>query len=393
MTPPLVILILSLLLGMQPLTSDLYLPALPALTDSLGTTLPRAQLSLTALLLAFGVSQLVWGPLSDRFGRRPVLLAGLAGYVLAALGSALAGSIEALVVWRALQGACMGAGTVCARAIVRDYFSPTEGARAMSKGLTGLGFSACLGPLVGGLIAEGLGWRATLAMLVVLSAIILFVVARYFQETLPVRDANALRPRVLARTAGGILGNGDFWAFALLSACSFGGLFCFLSASSYVFIRILGVAPRYYGVVLLVMMIFYIKGTVLCRYLILHGGVVRALRIGGLFSLCGGGLMAGLALAGVSNVWAILIPACIFNVGHGINQPCGQSGAVGPFPKVAGAAAALSGCIMMLVAFASGSLVGALMDGTVLPMVLGVGGWSVAVAAVAWGWIPRLGRA
>lgn len=200
MTPPLVILILSLLLGMQPLTSDLYLPALPALTDSLGTTLPRAQLSLTALLLAFGVSQLVWGPVSDRYGRRPVLLAGLAGYVLAALGSALAGSIEALVVWRALQGACMGAGTVCARAIVRDYFSPTEGARAMSKGLTGLGFSACLGPLVGGLIAEGLGWRATLAMLVVLGAIILFVVARYFQETLPVRDANALRPRLLARS-------------------------------------------------------------------------------------------------------------------------------------------------------------------------------------------------
>jgi DHA1 family bicyclomycin/chloramphenicol resistance-like MFS transporter len=208
-----------------------------------------------------------------------------------------------------------------------------------------------------------------------------------------VRDANALRPRVLARTAGGILGNGSFWAFALLSACSFGGLFCFLSASSYVFIRILGVAPRYYGVVLLVMMIFYIKGTVLCRYLILHGGVVRALRIGGLFSLCGGGLMAGLALAGVSNVWAILIPACIFNVGHGINQPCGQSGAVAPFPRVAGAASALSGCLMMLVAFASGSLVGALMDGTALPMVLGVGGWSVAVAAVAWGWVPRLGRA
>ena len=158
------------------------------------------------------------------------------------------------------------------------------------------------------------------------------------------------------------------------------------------FIRILGVAPRYYGVVLLVMMIFYIKGTVLCRYLILRGGVVRALRIGGLFSLCGGGLMAGLALAGVSNVWAILIPACIFNVGHGINQPCGQSGAVGPFPKVAGAAAALSGCIMMLVAFASGSLVGALMDGTVLPLALGVWFWGVCAALAAWTLVQKFGE-
>ena len=104
MTPPLVILILSLLLGMQPLTSDLYLPALPALTDSLGTTLPRAQLSLTALLLAFGVSQLVWGPLSDRFGRRPVVLLSNLGLGLDYIFMALAPTLSWLFVGRAISG-------------------------------------------------------------------------------------------------------------------------------------------------------------------------------------------------------------------------------------------------------------------------------------------------
>ena len=157
MPAPLVILILSLLLGLQPITTDLYLPALPALTASFGAVPAQAQLTLTALLLAFGASQLFWGPLSDRIGRRRVLLIGLAGYTLAAVGSALAGSIEVMVFWRVLQGAFMGAGTVCARAIVRDLYAPQEGARAMSKGLSGLGVAACLSPPLGGVLAEWFG--------------------------------------------------------------------------------------------------------------------------------------------------------------------------------------------------------------------------------------------
>ena len=151
------------LLGLQPVTTDLYLPALPALTESFGAVPAQAQLTLTAAVLAFGVSQLLWGPLSDRVGRRRVLLAGLAGYTLAALGCVFAGSIEMLVLLRALQGACMGAGTVCARAIVRDLYAPEAGARAMSKGLSGLGVAACVSPPLGGLIAEFFGWRAAMS--------------------------------------------------------------------------------------------------------------------------------------------------------------------------------------------------------------------------------------
>ena len=112
MSPAIVVLVLALLLGIQPVTTDLYLPVLPALTEGFGATVAQAQLTLTTLLLAFGASQLVWGPLSDRFGRRPVLLAGLAAYTLASVGCALAPSMELLVLWRTLQGAAMGAAVM-----------------------------------------------------------------------------------------------------------------------------------------------------------------------------------------------------------------------------------------------------------------------------------------
>ena len=119
-------------------------------------------LAILLVLLAFGTSQLLWGPLSDRFGRRPILLWGLTAYTLAAIGAALAPSMALLIVWRTLQGAAMGAAVMCARAIVRDLYSPLEGARAMSRGLTGLGIIACGGPLLGGLLSDLFGWRFAL---------------------------------------------------------------------------------------------------------------------------------------------------------------------------------------------------------------------------------------
>ena len=152
----LVVLLLAMLLGIQPVTTDLYLPALPALTASFSAPVAQAQQTLSALLLAFGVSQLVWGPLSDRFGRRPILLMGLAAYLVAAIGSTLAPSMAQLIVWRALQGAAMGAVVMCARALVRDLYQPQDGARIMSKGLSGLGALACISAPVGGLLAQPL---------------------------------------------------------------------------------------------------------------------------------------------------------------------------------------------------------------------------------------------
>jgi len=391
MAPGLTIVLLSLLLGLQPVTTDLYLPALPSLTEGFGATMAQAQLTLTALLLAFGLSQLIWGPLSDRFGRRPILLVGLCAYVLASIGSTLSPTMDMLIVWRTLQGAAMGAAVMCARAIVRDLYAPLEGARVMSKGLSGLGLIACLSPPLGGLLSDLFSWRISLLTLAIFSAASLGLVALRYSETLPQRSRQALHPVSLLRTWLAILRHPTFVAFSSLSTASYGGLFTFLASGSFVFIKVLGLSKTHYGLLMFSTAFTYLLGTFLCRRLLARFDVRRTVAIAGVLSLSGGTLMGVLALAGWHSSWAIMPPFYLFMLGHGIHQPCSQSGAVGPFPQSAGAASALNGFLMMLVAFMIGSWLGSHMDGTVFPLVYGIWFWSALIATAAWTLVQKQG--
>lgn len=398
MSPAVIVLVLSLLLGLQPVTTDLYLPALPSITQGFGASMPQAQLTLSALLLAFGASQMVWGPLSDRFGRSPILLVGMATYVLASVGSALAPSMEMLIGWRMAQGVAMGAGVMCARAVVRDLFEPTEGARMMSKGLSGLGVIACVCAPLGGLLSELFNWRMALTALAVFGAGTLALVAWRFEETLQPANRQPLAPGALMRAWLGILRNRTFWAFALLATASYGGLFTFLAASSFVFIEVLGISKTHYGLLMFSMALSYIAGTIVCRRLLPAFGVRRTVAIGGACTLVAGTGMGVMGLMGVQSVWAIMVPFYLFMMAHGIHQPCGQSGAVSPFPRSAGAASALSGFLMMLAAFGMGGWLGKSLAGigqdqaSVLPLTNGIWFWSVAIAAIAWTLVQRYGQ-
>ena len=391
MPPALVVLTLALLLGIQPVTTDLYLPALPALTTGFGAPVAHAQLTLTALLLAFGLSQLVLGPLSDRFGRRPVLLWGLAAYVLAAVGAALAPSMALLIGWRTLQGAAMGASVMAARAIVRDLYQPADGARVMSRALTGLGVIACLCAPIGGLVSDLAGWRVALLVPALFGAVALGLVAWRFDESLARRDAQALQPATLVRTWATVLRHPTFLAFCALTTASYALLFTFLAASSFVFIQVLGLTKTQYGLVMLWNSLSYIGGTFVCRYWLARHGVRGSVARGAVLTLSGGLLMAGLAFAGIHSTAAIVGPLTLMMLGHGVHQPCGQSGAVGPFPRAAGAASALNGFVMMLAVFGVGGWLGTHLDGTVLPLTYGMGFWSVCVALLAWTVVQKHG--
>ncbi|RYX93216.1 MAG: Bcr/CflA family efflux MFS transporter [Comamonadaceae bacterium] len=392
MSTGLVVLVLSLLLGIQPITTDLYLPALPALTEGFGAGMPQAQLTLSALLLAFGVSQLFWGPLSDRYGRRPILLWGLSGYTLAAIGGAFSSSMDLLIVWRTLQGAAMGAAVMCARAIVRDLYSPLDGARAMSRGLTGLGVIACSGPLLGGLLSDLFGWRVALLAPALFGAGALTLIALRMQETAPAADPLALQPARMARNWLAIVRHPTFLAFSALSAASYGGLFTFLATSSFVFIKVLGLSKTQYGFVMFSISFVYVLSTMLCRRLLPRFGVRRTVAIAGALTLAGGTLMGLLAYAGVRHTAALVAPFYLFMMAHGVHQPCSQSGAVGPFPLAAGTASAINGFVMMVLAFAMGGWLGRYMDGTVFPMVHGIWFWSVLIALTAWTLVQKYGE-
>ena len=392
MTPGVVVLVLSLLLGIQPISTDLYLPALPSLTEGFGAAVSQAQLTLTTLLLAFGTSQLVWGPLSDRFGRRPVLLLGLGAYTLAGIGCMLAPTMSLLIAWRTVQGAAMGAAVMGARAIVRDLYSPEIGARVMSKGMSGLGLIACTAAPLGGLLTDLLGWRFALAALVVFGGIALAVVALRFEESVPRLNPRALRPATLVRTWLAILRHPTFLTYSALSTASYGGLFTFIASSSFVFIKVLGLSRMQYGLVMFSMSFVYMLGTFVCRPLLARFGMRRALAIAGACTLTGGTLLGGLAWAGIHNAWAIMLPYYLFVLAHGVHQPCAQSGSVGPFPQAAGAASALNGFISMTAAFAVGGWVGTRLDGTVFALTNGVWFWSLCITALAWTLVQKYGE-
>jgi DHA1 family bicyclomycin/chloramphenicol resistance-like MFS transporter len=391
MSPIWVVLLLALLLGFQPVTTDLYLPALPGLTQTLGASMAQTQRTLTSLLLAFGLSQLVWGPVSDRVGRRPVLLVGLAAYVLASIACAMSASIESLITWRTVQGAAMGAGVVGARAIVRDLYAPAQGATVLSKALTGLGLIACASPPIGGWLNATFGWHAALLALAVFGLIALVLVTLKFEETLPAKNPHALDWATLGRTWRRIARHPTFLAFSTLSICSYAGLFTFLAGSSFVFIQVLGFSSTRYGMVMLFNAFVYLLGTILCRRLISRFGVRRTVAIAGCFSLTGGGAMLALAWSTAASGWTIALPMGVFMVGHGIHQPCGQSGAVGPFPEAAGTASALNGFLMMAAVFLMGLWLGTHFDGTVFPMVQAIACWSALIALSAWTLVQRYG--
>ena len=392
MSPALIVSLLALLMGTQPIATDLYLPTLPGLAAELKSPMGSTQATLSALLFAFGFSQLLLGPMADRFGRRPVLLGGLSVFMLASIGSVLAGDIGALVAWRTLQGMGMAAAVVCARAMVRDLYAPTEGARIMSKALTGLGLIALASPLLGGVLASTVGWRHALAAIGVFGAVCLALVALAMPETLRERNPNALRLAPMFAMWARILRHPTFTAWALLIACTYGGLFAFLAGSAFVFIDVLGSSRMAFGLYLAGSSVSYIVGTFWCRRWLLRHGLAGAVKRGAAFTLAGGASLAALAWAGVIGPWAIAMPQFLFAFGHGIHQPCGQAAVIGPFPQQAGAASALAGFILAAVAVAVGAWLGVAMNGTVYPLVLTVGAMSAATALVAWTLVQRHGQ-
>ncbi len=383
---------LAMLLGLQPIATDLYLPGLPLLTREFGASMAAAMQTMAALILAFGLAQLVWGPVADRVGRRPVLLLGLTLFTVATLGCALAPSIEALVALRALQGAGVAAAVVCARAMLRDLYEPLEGARVMSIALSGLGFIALVGPPLGGAITTLWGWRASFVASALCAVAVLTFMARAIPETLARKNVDATRIAPLLRNWWRISAHPGFQAWTALIAATYGGLFTLLAGSAFVYMDVLGLSAAAYGLALASCSLAYITGTFFCRRWMARHGLARGVAMGARFTLAGGVAIVVLALLGAHSIWAVLLPQWLYCFGHGIHQPVGQAAVVGPFPQHAGAASALAGFVLAAVAFGVGVWLGQALDGTVMPLALGVGFWAVLTSAVAWGLVPRAER-
>jgi MFS transporter, DHA1 family, multidrug resistance protein len=360
------IVLLSMLLGSQPIATDLYLPALPALRAELG----NPSLTLTALILAFGTSQLFWGPVSDHYGRRPVAIIGATGYALACFAAAFAQSMTILIICRVLQGIGMAALVVVARASSRDLYSPQEGTRILSKGLSGLGLIALVSPLVGAALATITPWRGSLAAMGIFSAMLLIWLVWTFFESLPVERRSKHFTVPGATTA--ILSNRRFRAWVYIVSTSYGVLFCFLLASPFVYGIAFKLGVLGSGLVLAGNCVAYILGTMWCRRMLSRMAPYQATRTASWFHLAGGIITFIPAVFYEPWLPAMLVGQFLFSIGHGVVQPCAQAGAVADSPLYAGRAAALSGFSMMVVAFVIGQTISPFLTYGAWPLVVSI---------------------
>jgi len=372
--------LVGVFLMLQPLSTDLYLASLPGLATRFDVDPSVVQLTLSLFVLGFGLMQLVSGPMSDRWGRRPVLLGGLALYVAASLACAAAPTIGLLVAARFLQAIGCCTVVVVARAIVRDAFEPAEGARVLARASSVLAIGPMLGPIAGSLLEVAFGFRAAFLLLAVLAVVLAAVSFRTLPETLARPDPRALEPRVLAAGYAEVLRSRAFRAHTLVGAASYAGVFAFLSGSSFVLIRVLGVPAAWFGAAFAIVVCGYLAGTIVCRRLLPRLGLARTLGRGTALAALAGLAALALALAGARHPAAVIGPTFAYLLAHGIVFPCAQAGATGPFPGRAGAAAGLFGAVTMIAAAASGTWIGASHDGTPVPL----GATLAAAGAIAW---------
>lgn len=385
-------LLLPLLLAAQPMATDSYLPALPEIARDLGS----ASTSLTVFVLAFGCAQLLCGPLTDRMGRRPVLLGGLVCYVLAALGGALASGVVELTVCRAFQGAAMAAILVGARSAIRDLYPAHEGARIMARGLTGLGVVALVSPLLGAYLVQRGSWRAVMVAMAAYALLLLGLCWRYFGET---RHSHVAAEALSLSSPKGstrlVFASQAFRAWSSLAASTYAGVFCFLLLSPMVYIGQLGVTPALFGWVLAGSSLIYIISTIACRRLLHHFGPVRSVQYAASLSLAGAGIQMLSCWLAPTSIWPLVTGHAVYMLGHGIHQPCGQAGAVSELPTLAGRAVSWSGFAMMMAAFILGQgaahFMGSGQRGA-WPMVLPIAAAACTLVLIAFAWLPRLAR-
>ena len=368
---------------LQPLSTDLYLPTLPAIASHFDASVATVQWTLSVFIAVFGAWQLVAGPLTDRYGRYPLITLGAAVYAAASLLCMAAPSMAVLVLGRALQA--LGACTclVGARGVVRDLYTPSEGARMLASAATIMSFAPLLGPIVGAQLAGAFNWRAAFAALAVFSLSLAIFAGLTLKETNTRRNPQALALGPMLRTYRQVLRSPAFRAYTLAAASTYAGLFAFISGSSFVLMRSLGQSATAYAFSFSTMVAGYLVGTLFCRRLLPRHGMQRTIAVGASLQVIAGLAMAALALAGVHVPAAIAVPMFFYGLSHGIVQPPSQSGAVAPFPGNAGAAAALLGFSMMLIAACVGAWMGASYNGTVYPLTLTVAACSLATALVA----------
>ena len=369
-----VIILLIALTAVTPLSIDMPLPALPMLADALNAPADQAQLLVGVFLAGFAGAQLVAGPLSDRFGRRPILLIGLIAYLILSAAASVAANLETLLVIRLFQGIAACAAPVAARAVVADVHEGPAAQRAMSIVTAGMGLAPVLAPSIGALVLEFTNWRGIFWTLTATAAALLVVVWLFLKETRPTDKISSLNFGTLLRRYFEIGTARRFLDYALPSMFAGGALFTFLAAGTFVLQEGLGVTTRNFGFMFAGVMLGFVAGATLAGIYSPKLGIDKSILLGLVLATIGGAMMLVLWLVGISHWAAIILPMTGLMFGMGILRPNSIAGSMASFRHVAGSASALIGFFQM----AAGATAGLLLlllpyhPGDVMPILVAV---------------------
>jgi DHA1 family bicyclomycin/chloramphenicol resistance-like MFS transporter len=373
-------LVLGLLSAIGPFAVDMYLPALPAIGQSLQTDMGRVQMSLMSFFVALGVSQLFYGPASDMWGRKAPLYTGMGLFTLASVGCALAPSIEVLIALRFVQGVGAGAAMTVPRAIVRDLHTGNDAARLMSLLMLVFSVSPILAPLVGSLVIELTGWRGIFWSVTVAGLAGLAVIATLLKETRPVAERAGSTIGSALRGYGLLLRDRHYLGLVFIGAFGMASFFVYLANSSFVMIDHYGLTPRLYSIAFSVNAVSFIGVSQLTGWLGARLGLQRVVKVAVTGYAATMAVLLALTLLGVDRLDVL---AGLLFVGFGflgLVVPTTAVLALEAHGRIAGTASALMGTLQFFTGAVMMGLVGLFLDGGPTPMVAGV----TACALTAW---------
>ena len=364
--------LLAALSAIGPLTTDMYLPSLPDIARQLHASTAQVQFTISAYLIGFAVGQIFYGPVSDRHGRKPVLMAAMALYCVASLACALSTSIEMLIIARTFQALGGSGGIVLTRAIVRDIYAGARAGRELSLIGSVMALAPVLAPIAGGLLQTGFGWRAVFFALVAAGLVGAGIVWLLLPETLNTRAAEPVSIASMGRSYRIVVRNPAYLAYLGITSASYAGLFAWISGAAFVLQNLYGLTPFDFGVAFALGSIGYMTGSALAARIVVRFGLDGVLGVGGCACAVGGlGMVAAVAL-GLTSSLSLVVPVAIYLAGLGMVLPQGIAGAMTPFPERAGAASSLFGFVQQSAAAVCGAVVGWFLGHSAWPLVLGV---------------------
>jgi len=368
------LLILGALTAFAPLSIDMYLPGLPAIAADFGVKTSAAQLTLSSFFIGLSLGQALHGPLADRYGRKPPLYAGLALYVVASVGCALAPDSVTLTVLRFIQAVGGCAGIVIARAVVRDCCDTLTAARVFSLLMLIMGLAPILAPLIGGWILWFAGWRAIFAILAGFGLACLFAVWRFLPETRPADTLASASIGAALRVYGELLIDRRFIGYVLSGGLAHAGMFAYITGSPHVFIEVYGVSAQNFGWLFGLNALGLIASSQVNRRLLRHYSTDTLLRRANRSTVLLGFGMLAIAVSGWGGLPALLVPLFGYSVSLGFTAPNAMANALAHQGQQAGSASALIGALQFGVATLASMLVGLAGTGSALPMAMVIAG-------------------